>query len=101
MSAPRRVPAIRTDLEHVVIDGETVVYDAGSSTIHVLNATATDIWQRCDGSVLLAELVTRLAEAYATDVAVVERDVAACLEDFAQRGFLVGRGTGSGSRGRS
>ena len=84
------LPVARVDVEHVVIDGEAVIYDARGEAIHHLNATATVVWQCCDGAGTLEELVDDLAASYHAPRPEIDTDVRALLTDLAARGLLVG-----------
>lgn len=86
-----RMPAARTDVEHVVLDGEAVVYDVAAGTLHHLNASATAVWSRCDGRSAVAKVLTDLAREFDVDVDVIERDVALVIEALVEQG-LVTRG---------
>ena len=52
-------PARSPDAYAVVLDGEAVVLDERLDRLHLLNHTATLLWQLFDGAVTLAELADR------------------------------------------
>jgi PqqD family protein of HPr-rel-A system len=83
-SAPHRAD----DLATVEVDGETVVYDERNGALHVLNPTATIVWQCLDGDVSLRELASELAAASGADGAQVEADVLDAVRTFARSGLL-------------
>jgi PqqD family protein of HPr-rel-A system len=84
------LPVARTDVEHVVVDGEAVVYDPTTGTLHHLNATATVVWQCCDGRGDVEELVDELAEAFRTPRDTVASDVHVLLGDLSARRLFDG-----------
>ncbi len=59
--------------EAVVVDGEAVIFAGGE--LHQLNATATLVWQSCDGRVSLGALGAELADSFGADPESVQRDV--------------------------
>jgi hypothetical protein len=79
----QELPRARDAVEHVVIDGETVVYDPDRSALHVLNVTATVVWEHCDGTGTVSALVDGLADVYGAEPAEIERDVRAYLDELA------------------
>ena len=72
------------------LDGEVVVYDPVTRLVHLPDPVATVVWLACDGATDLATVVAELAGATGAPVEVVERDVAALVDDLRGRG-LVGR----------
>jgi hypothetical protein len=70
-ACPKRRPDVRSRL----IDGEAVVLDQQAAVIHQLNATASYIWERCDGHATMADMAHQLAHAFDVDPAVATRDV--------------------------
>jgi pyrroloquinoline quinone biosynthesis protein D len=50
--------------------------------------TATEILKRCDGAATVAEIVDGLAAAYEAPRAEIRDDVAALLQDLADKGFV-------------
>lgn len=73
-------------VEHVEIDGETVVYDCSRNALHLLDPIATVIWLSLDGTESLRETSEHLAEAFGRPVADTLNDVrtfAARLEAIA------------------
>lgn len=54
----------RRDVEWVELDGEGVVYDASTGDIHRLNASAHEVWVRCDGSGTVSQLIHELSRLY-------------------------------------
>jgi hypothetical protein len=56
---PQHAPGTHT----VEIDGEAIVLDEDQNRLHLLNASATIVWNCCDGSGTLTEIAHDLAEA--------------------------------------
>jgi hypothetical protein len=69
----------RLDVKSRLVDGETVVLDQQAGVIHQLNATASFIWERCDGQSTLTDIVQQLAHAFGVDSHVASRDVNAMI----------------------
>jgi PqqD family protein of HPr-rel-A system len=82
------MPRIGDNIEYVVVDGEAVVYDAARAELHRLNATATQIWEHCDGHSDLDAVAARLARVAGVDRHVVERDVTAYITELEARGLV-------------
>jgi pyrroloquinoline quinone biosynthesis protein D len=53
-----------------------------------LNAISVDILRRCDGQAALASIVDELANTYAADRAVVERDVRVLLSSLVEKRMM-------------
>ena len=70
------------------LDGETVVLDEDHDVVHALNATATLVWSRCDGSTTLGDIVSALAESYSTDRQAMHDDVVALAGVLLRRGLV-------------
>ena len=77
-----RCPAVRTDLVCVELDGELVVYDERSRTLHHLNPTAMQVWTRCDGRQTAPDIARSIARAYSLDADDVLRDVTRLLAEL-------------------
>jgi len=56
--------------------------------LFVLDETAHDILNRCDGKATVAAIVDALAAAYAAPRNVILADVQAMLQDFADKGVM-------------
>jgi hypothetical protein len=81
-------PARRADVEWADVDGETVVYDPSSNTLHRLNATAGAVWARCDGTASTSAIALAIANGYSEALNVIARDVAAVIQQFRRLGLL-------------
>jgi hypothetical protein len=98
---PDKPPLRRLDLLARDVDGETVVLDRNRRMIHHLNATASLIWERCNGDQSSAEIAAAIAEAFEVDVETAGRDVARILREFTALGLLEVLSTHPDSPGRT
>ena len=76
------------DLAAVEFDGELVLYDEHTASVHHLNPTASVVWQCLDGDASLAAIARDLSMAYSVDEAVVVQDVLDVVQQFARMGLL-------------
>lgn len=74
----------------VELDSEAVLYHEDLNTVHLLNPTATIIWNSLDGETDLASLTAYLADAFSADLDVVMADVIAVVREFGRQGLLLG-----------
>jgi hypothetical protein len=72
-------PKRRADVRVRVVDGDLVVFDRHQALIHHLNPTARYIWEQCDGTVTVADISHRLAEAFGVAPQTAAADVAIFL----------------------
>lgn len=78
----------RGDVLAEELDGETVLLDERTGTVHVLNASAALVWKNCDRPAELGELAGSLAAALDADPAIVERDVLALGRQLLAMGLV-------------
>lgn len=64
MLTPLMPPTRRAGLVSRVVDGEVVILDREAGNIHRLNATASFIWDQCDGKTTPTEIAERLAASF-------------------------------------
>jgi Coenzyme PQQ synthesis protein D (PqqD) len=81
-------PKRRSDISARVVVDETVVLDLGAAQIHQLNATASFIWDRCDGHCTVGEIAEKLAESFDVDGETARQAVQATLRQFDELGLL-------------
>jgi PqqD family protein of HPr-rel-A system len=84
--APKRVPWVAA----VELDGETVLFDERSGRMHLLDAVATVVWQRLDGSATLDSLARDLSAAFGAGEDRVRADVTAFLRQLERERLLEG-----------
>lgn len=88
------VPVRREGAEGVALDDNIAVYDDVGQLLILLNASAGAVWNLCDGTTTVAEMVQELAETYPEDARVIGGDVRETLRKLAELG-LVAEGSGA------
>ena len=84
-SCPALAPQVRFRLDPV--SGEPVLlYPEG---VLVLNETAADIVQRCDGKTAVSQIIAQMSDEYQVDDTTLREDVLDCLADLSQRSLLI------------
>jgi len=83
-------PAVGAWVTAVELDGETVLYDETSGVLHLLDAVATVVWARLDGTATLDELTADLSRTFATDPARVRGDLVAFARQLGRQHLLEG-----------
>jgi PqqD family protein of HPr-rel-A system len=78
------------------VDGEAVVLDRDTGTVHRLNATATCIWDHCNGKNTPADIAAAVAAAFDSPPDDVLADTERTLADMRRLGLLRETGTGAG-----
>jgi len=81
-------PRQREDVSARSVGGETIVLDRTTNQVHQLNATASLVWQRCDGQHTVAEIAKALTEAFEVDRDTARDAVVEALRQFDQLGLL-------------
>ena len=81
-------PQRRLDLASRSIDGETVILNREAGVLHQLNTTASFIWNCCDGTCGVDDIVERLANVYDIDCATGRRDVSQVLMELRKLNLL-------------
>ena len=71
------------------VDDEVVVYNRATDAYYTLNPTATAVWDLSIGSHSFEEVLTLLAEQFATDTDTIRGDVTSIVDEFAEAGLLV------------
>lgn len=69
-------------------DGEAVLYQLEANRLHLLNGTAALVWQLCDGSGSVAELVDDLAATFDAPREEIATGVEDVIETFRSDGLL-------------
>ncbi len=84
----RRLPRRRDDVR--LSDDATcsVLTDLRRGTSHVLNPTASAIWELCDGTTTLDELIDAICQVFSVPHGVALRDVAAALAQLEEAGLV-------------
>ena len=84
----RRLPVRHTDVLLMDEDIRSTLIDPDAGTTHVLNPTARAIWELCDGTTTLDELVNASCEVFSVPHGQALRDVAAVLGQLEQAGLV-------------
>lgn len=77
------------------LDGQTLLVQPATGKRLVLNATASKVWQLCDGRCSLSELVNEFATIRNSSLNGLQRELAAFCEELAAMGLLIRGGTSS------
>ena len=83
-----RLPVRRTDVRLIDEDTRSVLIDDTQGVTHVLNPTARAIWELCDGTTTLDELVDAICQVFSVQHGVALRDVAAVLAQLEDAGLV-------------
>lgn len=84
MSSPRK----SADLEIRTVGEEVLVHHPSTQKVHILNRTAGQILQLCNGETSQEEIVSTICADTGEDKATVSRDVAAMIEEFEKLGLV-------------
>jgi len=82
------LPQRRSDIIYRTIEGETVILNRNEGRLHQLNPTASFIWNCCDGTSKIDEIVDRLANAYEIDFVTGRKDVEEVLSKLRSLNLL-------------
>ena len=84
------VPIPRPTVVGVELDGEAVLYDEATESVHQLNPTATIAWSCFDGSGTLDELIADVASVYEVGAEVVHAGMLELTRELGRKGLLEG-----------
>jgi hypothetical protein len=93
---PTSVPVRREGASGVELDDNLAVYDDVGQLMILLNSSAGTVWNLCDGSTTVGEMIQVLGEAYPDQVSVIGDDVRETLRKLAEIG-LVSEGPATGA----
>ncbi len=82
-------PVQREGASAVELDDNLALYDEVGQLLILLNTSAAAVWERCDGTTTLDDMVRALAEAYPADPAVIREDVRQTVRKLAELGLVV------------
>jgi len=68
-------PQRRFDLLCRIVEGETVILNRAGGVLHRLNPTASLIWECCDGTSAVDDIVARITSTYDVDFMTCRNDV--------------------------
>ena len=77
-----KVPQRRDDFIWRVIDGEAFILSDTGRKIITLNKVASFIWQQCDGSRTVQEILSSLLECFEVDKIQAEQDLTALINEM-------------------
>ena len=78
----------RKNLTIQSVDDETLILDLDSNNIHQLNSTASFVWEQCNGSVPVEEVVELFASHYGIDGETARVDVGRVIEVLSELGLI-------------
>ena len=85
----RRMPVRRTDLLEVSFGLDVGLYDENAKRVHVLNATAKFVWDRCDGASTISQVAQLLKSNYALrENQDIYGDIEQILDRFEREGLF-------------
>ena len=77
-----RLPTPNRDVSLQRVGQEAILHDRRNGRAHVINESAAQIWELCDGQNTLEQIVSAFAAAYALPAADVQADVQYILAQF-------------------
>jgi len=82
-------PRKQTDVKEEELDGEYLVYDSETETVHNLNPTASFIWSLADGTRSVSFFIEEIHSSD-PDIAKdkVRKDVVECLDKLRESGLI-------------
>ncbi|MGH6998029.1 MAG: PqqD family protein [Phenylobacterium sp.] len=83
-------PAVAPSVSSVELEGEAVLYDEATETVHRLNPTAALAWACFDGSATIDELASDMAAVFGADEASVQADLVVLCRRLGGLGLLAG-----------
>ena len=84
-------PKKRDDIVSQELGDEVMLYDSGHAKMHVLNHTGYFIWNLCDGSHTLKDIVDKMHSLFPqTSESSLRDDIELAIKDFGQNKLLVG-----------
>ena len=81
-------PTPNTDVSLQRVGQEAILHDHHNGRAHVINESAAQIWELCDGATTLDQIVSAFAAAYALPAADVQADVQYILARFHDLGVI-------------
>jgi PqqD family protein of HPr-rel-A system len=85
-----RAPARGSWVATVELDGEAVLFDETSGSLHLLDPVATVIWNRLDGGATVDALAADLSEVFAADRHRVRDDLVTFVRELDHQHLLEG-----------
>lgn len=85
-------PKRRADLTIREVDGEVIVLNHRLGEIHQLNATASFVWNLCDGQKSVEDIISLVAREYGGSAVEVDMDIRRVIVQFLEKELLVEEG---------
>ena len=83
------VPRRRDGLESSSLGGRLILYDPASGALHTLNRSAAEIFELCDGSRSVGQVLATLCGRYGVPEEEIGGDVIACLQELREKELVV------------
>jgi hypothetical protein len=91
------LPLRRDDASAVQLDDNVALYDEVGQLLILLNVSAALVWELCDGSTTVDEMVRQLAAAHPDDARVIGEDVRQTVRKLGDLGLVIDAGSGEGA----
>lgn len=85
-------PTRRTGASAVELDDNVAVYDDVGQLLILLNTSAAAVWDHCDGTTTVDDMVRALAAAHPDDAADIGEDVRQTVRKLVELGLVVDGG---------
>jgi hypothetical protein len=83
-------PQARVDVRNVDLGSELVIYDERHGLFHILNSTARRIWQLCDGTHGVEDIVGEMSRMFPhTAVGTLRQDVERTLASLKDKEVII------------
>ena len=83
------LPTRRAGASTVELDDNVAVYDDVGQLLILLNTSAAAVWQHCDGTATVDDMVRALAAAHPDDAADIGDDVRQTVRKLVELGLVV------------
>ncbi len=83
------IPNPHPQVAATIADGQAVIVLADSGNVTILNETATRVWQLCDGTHTIEQIVQTIADEYSVEQSTAQQDVDNLLEQMLKLQALV------------
>ena len=84
----RTAPAPRPSVATEVLDGDVVLHDEATGQVHLLNPSASVVWQLLDGETTIEEIAEAIADASGVDFGQVSSDTIDLVRMLGRLGVL-------------
>jgi Coenzyme PQQ synthesis protein D (PqqD) len=86
------LPTRRAGASTVALDDNVAVYDDVGQLLILLNTSAAAVWDHCDGTTTIDDMVRQLAAAHPADAAEIGEDVRQTVRKLVELGLVVDAG---------